>query len=196
MALSPLAEPLVARPSDDRPVTRLVRAAAAGDARAWEALVRLAGPVVRRTAAGFKLTPADVDDVAQMTWLRAYGRLGTLREPEAFFGWMVVTARREALRVIQRHSPELLTDDFSHLDEGVWTEDPAITGERAEAVQDAVDRLPEHQRRLLRWMLAHPGACYAEIAAELEMPIGSIGPTRERALARLRKDERLLAVTS
>src|SRR5215211_8002210 len=169
MPLSLLAEP-VARPrGDERPITRLVRAAAAGDARAWEALIRLAGPVVRRAAAGFKLAPADIDDVAQITWMRAYDRLGTLREPEAFIGWVVVTARREALRLLQRQSPEILIDDFSPFDEagGPWPEDPLIDAERKDAVHQAVGRLPEHQRRLLSWMLAHPGTCYAEIAAGL-----------------------------
>jgi len=68
-----------------------------------------------------------------------------------------------------------------------------IERERAEAVRDAVRRLPEHQRRLLDWMLTHPGAGYAEISQDLAMPIGSIGPTHGRALQRLRKDERLLA---
>src|SRR5690242_13011537 len=117
MALPLPSQPAPSRsPRDERPITRLVRAAASGDARAWEALVAIAGPVVRRAAAGFKLSPADVDDVAQITWLRAYDRLGTLREPEAFIGWVVVTARREALRLLQRQSPEILTDDFSHLD--------------------------------------------------------------------------------
>jgi RNA polymerase sigma factor (sigma-70 family) len=198
MALSLPAPPVASPLRDARPITRLVRAAASGDARAWEALVRSAGPVVRRAAAGFKLSPADIEDVAQITWLRAYDRLGTLREPEAFVGWVVVTARREALRLLQRQAPEILTDDFSHLDEqgGQWAEDTVIDAERADAVRSAVERLPEHQRRLLRWIIAHPGACYAEIAADLAMPIGSIGPTRERALARLRQDQQLIAVAA
>jgi RNA polymerase sigma factor (sigma-70 family) len=187
MALSLPSQPVAQPQRDERPITRLVRAAASGDARAWEALVQIAGPVVRRAAAGFKLSSADIDDVAQITWLRAYDRLGALREPEAFVGWVVVTARREALRLLQRQTPEILTDDFSHLDEagGVWSEDPVIDAERAAAVRAAVERLPEHQRRLLRWIIAHPGACYAEFAADLAMPIGSIGPRRERALARV-----------
>ena len=118
MALSLPVRPSPAPERDERPITRLVRAAAAGDPRAWgspgaDRRRRSSG----RAAAGFKLSSADIDDVAQITWMRAYDRLGTLREPEAFIGWVVVTARREALRLLQRQSPEILIDDFSHLDE-------------------------------------------------------------------------------
>jgi RNA polymerase sigma factor (sigma-70 family) len=196
MAPSPLSPDVRGTPAVS-PLGRLVHAAVRGDHRAWEQLVRLAGPAVRRAAAGFQLSRADIDDVAQTTWLRAYDRLSTLRDPEAFIGWLVVAARREALRLFQRHTPEILTDDTSHFDAraGDGPEDPLIESERADAIHGAVDRLPEHQRRLLRWILEHPGTGYAEIAAGLEMPIGSIGPTRERALNRLRCDDALIAVT-
>jgi RNA polymerase sigma factor (sigma-70 family) len=200
MALSPIPFQAAASPAPRiaSPVARLVRAAARGDDRAWEQLVRVAGPAVRRAAAGFKLTGADLDDVAQITWVRAYERIGTLRDPEAFIGWVVVTARREALRLLQRHAREVLCDDERFFDGpgGPAPGDSLVDGERADAVRGAVERLPERQRRLLQWMLTHPGAGYAELSASLEMPIGSIGPTRERALARLRRDERLVAATA
>ena len=193
---APTAPALPAAPARaERLFPLLVRGAAAGDLRAWNELVRHANPIVRRAAAGFELAPADVDDVAQITWMRAFDRLHALRDPGAFVGWIAVTARREALRLLQRHPRELLVDDFSRLDEGdaAPIEDSLMERERAVAVHGAVGRLPEHQRRLLRCMLAHPGAGYAEIATHLEIPIGSIGPTRERALVRLRRDEQFVA---
>jgi RNA polymerase sigma factor (sigma-70 family) len=183
---------------DERSLARLVRAAAAGDRQAWDHLVRKANPIVRRVAAGFKLRSADIDDAAQNTWVCAYGRLHTLREPEAFAGWITVIARREALRAFQHHAQEVLVDDFTCLERSDERplEESLIARETVEAVHGAVGRLPEHQRRLLGWTLANPGACYSEISVELKMPIGSIGPTRERALARLRRDAKLAALAA
>src|SRR5581483_6958060 len=86
------------------------RAAAAGDGRAWESLVRRYTPVLRATARGFGLSPADVDDVVQTTWLAALVHIRRLRNPEAIRGWLVTTARRAAMRTPQRFFRELLTD--------------------------------------------------------------------------------------
>ena len=58
----------------------------------------------------------------------------------------------------------------------------------------AIDALPARQRELMLALLAEPEPSYAEVARALEMPIGSIGPTRARALARLRRDHRLASV--
>ena len=58
----------------------------------------------------------------------------------------------------------------------------------------AVGRLPGRQRMLLSTFLRRPAASYDEISAALDMPVGSIGPTRERALSRLRDDSALAGV--
>ena len=70
-----------------------------------------------------------------------------------------------------------------------------MTRERRAAVRAAVRRLPGRQRELLAEMLRRPCSSYEEIAGSLEMPVGSIGPTRDRALARLRGDTALASVT-
>ena len=65
--------------------------------------------------------------------------------------------------------------------------------ERREAVRRSLDRLRPSDQSLLRMLMAEPRPAYEEIAATLDMPVGSIGPTRARALARLRQERRLTA---
>jgi DNA-directed RNA polymerase specialized sigma24 family protein len=56
------------------------------------------------------------------------------------------------------------------------------------AVAGALRRLSARDAALLGMLFAEPALSYAEIAAALEMPVGSIGPTRQRSIARLRRD--------
>ena len=61
-----------------------------------------------------------------------------------------------------------------------------LADERAQAVREALARLPWRWQRLLELLMADPPASYAEISDQLGLPVGSIGPTRGRCLARLR----------
>ena len=62
----------------------------------------------------------------------------------------------------------------------------ALRREQADLVRAAVRDLPEHSQQLLGLLVACPPVSYEEIGARLGMPVGSIGPTRARLLARLR----------
>ena len=103
--------------------------------------------------------------------------------PGAIAGWLVVTTRREAMRTLQRGVREVLTDDTSAIDDP----DPAgpdvhaIERERRAALHAAVERLAGRQRVLLTSMLSTPAPTYEQLSTRLEMPVGSIGPTRDRA---------------
>src|SRR5262249_33133436 len=61
-----------------------------------------------------------------------------------------------------------------------------LADERAQVVRDALSRLPGRSQRLLEMLMADPPASYADISDQLGLPVGSIGPTRGRCLARLR----------
>ena len=138
----------------------------------------------------YRLASADVDDVVQTTWLRAVDHVGRLHDPGAIAGWLVVTTRREAMRTLQRGVREVLTDDTSAIDDPdpSGPDELAIARERRAAVHGAVERLSGRQRVLLTSMLSSPAPTYEQLSTRLEMPVGSIGPTRDRALARLRDD--------
>jgi len=174
----------------------IARAAAGGDEEAWRALVARFDGMLRAILRGYRLDPADAEDVIQTTWIRAYDNLGRLDEPAAIGGWLAVTARREALRTLQRGVREVVSDDPHRGDrpDAGTPETAALERERHAAVRAAVGRLPGRQRMLLSAFLRRPAASYDEISVALDMPIGSIGPTRERALIRLRDDAALAGV--
>lgn len=178
-------------------VSDVVQRAAAGDSEAWNLLVRSFTGMIFAIATGYRLGPADAGEVVQSTWLRLLENLERIREPERVGGWLATTARRESQRLLRLRGRELVTDDERELDRiagpAAQTPESALLDyDRARRVRAAFARLPERCRRLLQLVVvvAPP---YAEVAAALDMPVGSIGPTRARCLDRLR---RLLAAES
>jgi RNA polymerase sigma factor (sigma-70 family) len=171
-------------------VARLVHAAANGDHGAWEALVDEFGGLVWAVARAHRLSAADAADVAGATWLRLVEHLGNLREADRVGAWLATTARRECLRVLRHGQRQMPAGDDVDPQPPEPTDIAAelMTAERDVALWRAFGRLPERDRALLRLLVADPAPSYEEISAALEMPIGSIGPTRARSLERLRRE--------
>jgi RNA polymerase sigma factor (sigma-70 family) len=171
------------------PIADLVNAAAGGDQRAWEAIVDRYSGLVWATARAHRLTQADAADVAQTTWLRLVEHLDRIRDPEALGAWLATTARREALRAIRHGTREQPSDEVD-LFEGP-THDPVdrqlLRDERDRALWHAFACLSDRCKELLRLLIADPEPSYREISAALDMPVGTIGPTRIRCLDRLRR---------
>lgn len=167
----------------------LVRRAALGDEKAWEALVDRFADLVWSVARGHGLVPADAADVSQTTWLRLAEHLRSLREPERVGAWLITTARRESLRTLRRSRHHVLVDsciDWSGsgtLDE---IDDDLLMCERDAALWQAFDELSGPCKALLRMLMSDPPPTYADVSAAFDMPMGSIGPTRARCLERLR----------
>jgi RNA polymerase sigma factor (sigma-70 family) len=181
-------------PAPASDLARLVRRAGAGDHRAWTLLVERLGPKLRATARRFRLSPADVEDVVQSTWLAAYRNIAQLSRPESFEAWIDSTARRVALRLLQQGVREVVTSDLPHLAAPAddCPEPKLIERETSDALHAAVRRLPRRQRQLVDALLQAGEPSYGELCESLRMPIGSIGPTRQRAVDRLRRDHDLL----
>ena len=170
----------------------LVAAAAAGDRSGWEALVTRFTPRLERLARTQGLSRHEAEDAVQDTWERLLRNITRVREPRALGGWLATTARRESQRVRERSRRETPTDEALAADLADVTAFDAEAelglAERSAAVSRALDGLPASQRALLHALFAETEPSYTEIAAQLEMPIGSIGPIRGRALARLRRN--------
>jgi RNA polymerase sigma factor (sigma-70 family) len=178
-------------------VGELVSLAAAGDDRAWSALVDRFTPLLWGIARSYRLSSADAADVVQMTWLRLMQHLPDLRQRHLVGGWLATTARRESLAIIRRvrrEEPQELDDDrltpsapsASSVTDAADADAPILRGERDRIIRHAVLQLPPRQQLLLRLLSADPPPNYREISKATGIPIGSIGPTRARALARLR----------
>jgi RNA polymerase sigma factor (sigma-70 family) len=172
---------------------QVVAAAATGDEGAWALLRERYAMRVRTVARLHRLAPHDVDDVAQTTWLRLLENISKLRDANAVGAWLETTARRESLAVLRRCKRERPTEDefFADQPSEPVAERRLVAAEQRTALNSSLQQLPRHQQRLLAAMLAEPAPSYAEIAASLKVPIGSIGPTRARSLGRLRRDRRL-----
>lgn len=181
----------------EQTLTDTVREAAAGHQPAWEWLVDRYTPMLRSIARGYRLSPADAGDVIQVTWLRLFEHLDSVRDPERVAGWLATTARREALRLLTgaaREQPTVVDADRGMPADGPGPEDAALTAEEHAAVRLAVDEIPEHCQRLLRALATEPAPSYAEISERLDMPVGSIGPTRARCLSCLRNRLRMVGM--
>jgi RNA polymerase sigma factor (sigma-70 family) len=176
---------------DDRTVVDLVREACDGDDRAWAELVRRFTPLVASVVHRHRLGPEDNHDVSQTVWLRLVENLGRLREPAAIPGWLATTTRNECLLVLARgrrtrpvQGEEL--DQLVDLSDGREIDDDVLRAERTTLLLDAFAQLPPRQRELLLLLAQDPPLSYREIHRRTGMPEGSIGPTRARALIKLR----------
>jgi RNA polymerase sigma factor (sigma-70 family) len=172
-------------------ITVLVRRAAGGDRAAWERLVDQYARLIWAMTRDFKLPESDAADVFQVTWLRLLEHIDRIEHPARLASWLATTARHECLRhIAARNRVVLVHDDHTTLSHAV-THEPEIderllADERAQAVRDALSRLPSRWQKLLELLMADPPTSYTEISSQLGLPVGSIGPTRRRCLERLR----------
>jgi RNA polymerase sigma factor (sigma-70 family) len=185
---------------DSSNIPRLVRLAAEGDRQAWECLVDQYARLIWSITAEFKLLESDAADVAQTTWLRLLEHIDRIEYPDRLGFWLAATARNECLRSLAARKRVVLGHDDAELNNaaaygavaygavahGPEIDERLLADERAAVVRDALSRLPRRWQRLLELLMADPPASYADISDELGLPIGSIGPTRGRCLARLR----------
>ncbi len=174
---------------DGYEVAELVAAAQAGDARSWEELTLRYGGMVERTASGFRLQEADVADAVQNTWLRAVEQLHSLREPERFGGWLKMIAYRESLGLPARARREFLDSAAAAqvVEPSPGPEAEAVASDVRRAVRAAVDTLTPRPRTIVETLFYRPRIDYALAAEVAGVPLGSVGPTRARALLVLRE---------
>ena len=172
-------------------VARLVRCATEGDRWAWERLVDQYARLVWAITRDFKLGESDAADVAQVTWLRLLENIRKIENPDRVGSWLAATARNECLRCLAARKKVVLAEDGIVLETGSRSEpeidERLLCVERAQTVRRALSQLPWRWRRMLELLMTDPPASYAEISDQLGLPIGSIGPTRSRSLARLRE---------
>jgi RNA polymerase sigma factor (sigma-70 family) len=152
----------------------------------WEDLVARFDGRMWAVARAFGLSAADAADAVQGAWLRMVESLDGIRDPERVGAWLITTTRREAARLLRRSRGEgpagFELPDIAEPDPTT----AVVDADFGRHVWRRLDSLDEPCRSLLRLFVLSPDMKYAQIAMRLDLPIGSIGPTRGRCLSRLR----------
>lgn len=171
-----------------RELQALVAAALDGDQRAWERLVGEFTPMIRGIAGRHRLGSFDQDEVVQHTFLELVRNIGRLRDPLRVPAWIATTARRASLTVINAAAREIPAADIvagAALEVGHV--DHMLRDKRRDAVRSAAAWMPPRERDLLSALTMEPPLSQRQVSERLGMPMGSIGPTRQRCLERMRK---------
>jgi RNA polymerase sigma factor (sigma-70 family) len=171
--------------------TAALAAAARGDQSAWESIVAAYSGLVWSVARGYRLDPAAAADVFQGTWLRLVEHLDDIRDGERLGGWLATTARREALGLLRRARRDLPVNNIGEIADtpqqiSAPADEDLLRSEDQRALWAAFGQLSGSCQRLLRLLFADPPIAYLDISVALDMPVGSIGPTRSRCLASLK----------
>lgn len=159
-----------------------------GEPGAMDELVTTMTPVLWQAVRGYGLSRQQAEDVVQGTWLVLLRRWDAITQPQAVAGWLLTTARRDAWRMARSAAPTVpvTPEVLERADDAASPEESTVTRDQDERLWACVRRLPERCQRLLRIVAFDDRPSYAGIAQDLHMPVGSIGPTRQRCLQKLR----------
>lgn len=173
----------------DTSVAELLTAAGAGSQDAWNTLVDRYGRLVWSVVRGFRFDAATAADVSQTVWLRLVEHCERIRDPEKLASWLATTARNESIRASRRLSRAIPTEfSVEVADETVAPLDERLLDdEQLQEVLGAFDEMSPKCKEILQLLCTDPPLDYEAISEILEMPIGSIGPTRSRCVERLRR---------
>jgi RNA polymerase sigma factor (sigma-70 family) len=158
------------------------------DPAAWAAVTDRYTNLLWFIARGMRLSQEDAADAIQTTWLRLVERIDTVRQPESIGSWLATTMRRECLAALRRRTKVVVSEVWDDVpDEADPLDDALLKREQDSALWRAFRSLKPRCQTLLRVLMADPSPSYTEVAAALDMRVGSVGPTRQRCLAALRE---------
>jgi RNA polymerase sigma factor (sigma-70 family) len=154
-------------------------------------LVEDVTPLLWHLARQQGLSHQGAEDVVQNTWLKLVEHAPSIADPQSVLKWLITTTKRESWAVVarrQRDEPSPYVDVREQEPDTTAPspEDSLLTDLESQLVWQHFTTLPERCKTLLRVIAFAEKPDYAAIAAALGMPVGSIGPTRGRCLAKLR----------
>lgn len=161
------------------------------DHEAWEIMFRHYQPYLMRLAASYRLGE-DAHDAVQETFIHLVEHGGGIRKPQSLKYWLATVLRHECLRIIARRRREHPVD-ADNMDALLPPAEHTDVDHRlmhevdAKAVQEALAHLPARQHQVMTLLADHETGGYRALAEHLDIPVGSIGPTRQRAIARLQE---------
>ena len=169
---------------------------------AWRTMTERYEPLLRWLARRYGLSAQDAEDAIQLTWLRCLEHSDQLSDADKLDGWLATICRRECIRLATKARREVLQTELEMvrlIDDTPAQCDPsaeAALSDQCARLHDAIMALPARQRMVLVELLKREGQSYLDLSRRLGLPVGSIGPTRQRAVTRLRLDPRLTDVAS
>ncbi|MDX2200902.1 MAG: sigma-70 family RNA polymerase sigma factor [Phycisphaerae bacterium] len=163
----------------------LIERCLAGDQAAWAMLIEQYSGLVYSIARKSGLRPDQCDDVAQVVFAILVRRLSGVRDQQSLAGWIATTARREAWRA-KRGAAAHRTESGVESAELPVSDADLERAIRQAQLRSAVALLDVRCRKLIELLyLTDETPEYQQVAAEIGLAVGSIGPTRQRCLARL-----------
>jgi RNA polymerase sigma factor (sigma-70 family) len=167
-----------------------------GDGNAWASLVKRYQRLVYAIVMRAGLDEHHAKDVFQTVYSRLLQHLPRIADPSRLQAWIVTCAKREALSVLHRQRRHVSTtpdeDEAGDAAEAIAADGPLpdellSSLQQAHRLREALERLDERCRSLLKLTFGDDDLPYAEVGRRLAMPVGSIGPTRARCLDKLRR---------
>jgi RNA polymerase sigma factor (sigma-70 family) len=160
-----------------------------GDKSAWSEIVARYANLVFTVARRVGLTTYDAEDCAQHTWLALYRHRNAIRDPRRLPAWLILTTRREAIRMIQRQRRAGSLALESTEETAVALPDEELMRlEQLDALEHALSKLDPRCRTLLRALFfSEESLSYNDIAVSLGLAPNSMGPIRSRCLKRLKR---------
>lgn len=171
----------------------LVLACRRGDQLAWERLIRRYQRLIYAIPLRAGLDEDHAGEIFQDVFTTLFEKLNDIEQPEKLHAWLVTTTRRKTLHAISKGLVRQQSDwnidedpGRSIRDETPLPDEQLSILEEQHRIRTALSSLDERCRSLLEILFyrAEPPS-YADIAAALGIPEGSIGPTRARCLAKL-----------
>ncbi len=170
----------------DREIDRqLVERAQAGDKRAFELLVEKYQRKLARLLSRFIRDPAEVEDVTQEAFIKAYRALPAFRGDSAFYTWLYrigINTAKNYLMAMGRRAPtstEVEAEEAEGFEEGEQLRDIntpeslLLSNEIARTVNSTIESLPEELRTAIQ-MREIEGMSYEDIAKAMDCPIGTV----------------------
>jgi RNA polymerase sigma-70 factor (ECF subfamily) len=171
-------------------VADLVRAAQGGDHDAFSMLVGRYERAVFATAIKRLKNYTDAQELSQEVFVRAFQKIGQLRTPEAFGGWLRQITDRMAINLIVRRRPDRPTEPETLEATCVSEDSPLDTilaAERRLQVREGLERLRDLDRLTLEAFYVD-GETLIEMARRFDAPVGTIKRRLHVARKRLAKE--------
>lgn len=170
-----------------------------GEPGALRDLIVCCTPVVERAARRRCANPADAEDVIQEVWITLMNSLDSIRSPERLLGWLhrvTLNAATEHGRKTGKAVPLAIVPESVDFDDDSGPMRRLARQTTNDSVNGALKRLRETDRRLMEMLMDTDRPDYASISRRTERPLGSIGPTRQRILSRLRRDPAIVRLAA